>query len=882
MAENISRTATRNFYEVKSSTPKIRIPIDAQPSETIPDELNILMEGQSIKTLKDSIESSNVKKYDKDLKYNDKHLMILNLIHNNMLDRNVWKTYEKDFNDAVFRSLMVADWLQSHTRIPLKARKLSRSKLKFHSIQFPIHPEKTKLGSFYTNTDRGEPKLRKGDALQINADSYLSIDNVSDVLIYLLHVINEGKGVLNDVIEKSTIKKAGNDIRVNVPKDAKDLLNLDLDNAKIFLTECITKSFEILIKQNSDVMMSTCYPICKSGTYKGDYTYIFGFAILTWAYNLLKSKKLSTQYKDLISTIDIIKKGKTVKDILFNKKRNPYTGVEDPKIEQKLEKIKQKLLEKARHSDVYSVQDYYKTEHKTSSDDATKKKKSDKNEPHIERMEYERILQEEINELETDSETVKKEQIKDHAYVYPIVGRKIMLYTDINHFKYHINESVLSGIGVLMCLDLLPNDIFNNLKLCSLMSGGIFTLKLDSKTNNLGFVYDKKKPLITNMNDNEFSKYAQVIDLHPFCYNSLTAEIVGTTFGNTLDEYDIESTKLLTTSGSYKDVANRGGFEGSLKYNLKRTGYIKLSHLFNVSSNLNFFSSYLKKISVLNDKNLNWGEMITAIKSKSTVQFPVEYIINESGKIMKGKKVPFSGMRKVQNVTEKEIRDALTWDLLLNNWVVIGEDKAIKFKNDLTKRFYDGEVSKKTFGDGKGQIVIKTYDLDTFVETGVNKMPPVCVVSDDGVTAKAVLYSIQQNWINIQSMNPQQLDALVDLIITFIVKFHTERGNPIQLNQMEAAKNVLKQLDGAKLYTYLYNNQDQFTFQARLPGIFEPIAGTSLGNDNTQTVPGSPRVRSTIQNSVPGTPQQQGTYLINNQEENSDDENVEIVESGPK
>lgn len=858
MAE-ISRTSTRDFY-VEKSLPKIfRVPIDQRTDEAIPDDLNNLIEEEPINQLKQSIENSTVAFYDKKLKYNDKHLMILNLIHNDVLNRDVWKSYENDFKDAVHRSLMVADWLQSHTKIPLKARKISRSKLKFHSIQFPIHPEKTKLGSLYNGSTNGYPALQTNGALQINNNSYLSMDNVSAVLTYLLYVIGQSKEVLNDILTKSIIKKGDNNISVFVPGKAKELLNLDLENAKIFLTECIKKSFEILNKQNANDLMLTCYPVCKSGTYKGDYTYIFGFAILTWAYNLLKTKKISSQYKDVISAISEIKSGKTIKDILFIKKRNVYSGSEDPKITQRLEKIKQKMLAKASAKDVYSVQDYYKTESKETP--GKKKASSDKNVPHIEVLEYERILEEEIAELEKDKETVNKEQIKNHAYIYPIVGRKIMLYTDINHFKYHINESVLSGIGVLMCLDLLPDDIFNNLKLCSLMSGGIFTLKLDNKTNNLGFVYDKKKPLITNMNDGEFSKYAQVIDLHPFCCNKLYTDIVGATFGGNLDEYDIESTTLLTDMGKYQEIDIKGDFADSLKSNLKNTGYIKLSHLFNISSDLNFLSSYFKKISDLNDKNLNWGGMIKALKANKSIQFPTDYVLNEEGKTMKGNKVLFNDMRKVQNVTEKEIRDALTWDLLLNNWVMIGSDKAIKFKNDLSNRFYgvSNEIDKP-FGDQKGKIVIKTYVLDNLTENEMNTMPPECVIAGDGVKAATLLKSIQEVSNGIQNMDKKQIKILVDMMITYVVKFHTEKGQTIPMVKMDKVKNILSQFDPTTLGLYLNNSANEIASEGQLPNPYEFFKKMSNKGNAGSSIMNSPR-RSTSQITIPSTPPHSGSQV---------------------
>lgn len=702
---NLSNDAVRirtDEYLAPYLKNKTNGPIDQRPEPLTDADKTYFTSG----TKNDTFKSTEKKKvYDqKEFKYSDKHLMILNHINENDMKTELpeyWKIY---YEDAKNRARFVADYLQAESHVPLMTRKLTRSKIKVNSVQFPINPKNSVLNkiekaghSAYSDKKTKGVIPSDGSGITQSTDTYFSVDNVILMLNYFCTNILHATQILEDIFNASKIKKPGSstaEVEVIIPTDVKRILSEDMTNAVIFITKCLHQAQYILKNHlDDDSLNYACYPVCKSGCTTGDYSYIFGFVILSWIYNALKTKNPSKTSKTILESLNDIKT-KGVETVLKKK----ISTLDGSKINTMVEKYKSKLTSKASDKAVYSLAEYYKPVK-----DENKQAQNAKNVKRTygeEMFDVEIAFSNEVNQIGVNREEIKKNQIIDHVFIYPNVGRKILLYTDINHFKYDFGESTLSGIGMMMELGLLPDNIFDSLKLCSLLTGGIFSLKLNKQTNELDFKYNKNKLLPINMSDSEFIKYAQVIDMHPMYNGALGQGEMSASFPLGLYMFDIENNRPLKTQYGYNHTRVIGDFDETILKTYEKFRYTKIAHIFGLSSDKSLINNYLIDIIDHPTNHFDWAEF-----KKEISQSDAELISDEDFPLLnmnqrKGDKLPFHAMRKIPNVREGEVKDAIKWDLLRNHYIILGKVPGINYKRQESMSLYnqsrDGTISVKT------------------------------------------------------------------------------------------------------------------------------------------------------------------------------------------
>lgn len=765
------RISTHLYVERLTNTGKNRgLKIDKK-IETVPDNLNNYFD-KNVAGTKTALDNSANNCYShKKFKYTDKELILLNLLYHDKYKSNTLIEFNNHYIDRSLRARMVADFLQSYTSVPLMTRKLTRQQIKVNSLQFPIHPKHAFVGdnnldsealqrddstddqyksketwstdTFTSSNDDGPVKKEKY--------SHLSIHNVSNLLKRLYKHVKNSPDLVKTLLPTSgevEVLKNGKTIKGSIPDEVRKLVIEDSENGSYFLCKCIEKSFDLLNQHlNEGPEYTCCYPTIPSGFYGGDYTDIFGFIILIWAYDILKQKNTSIKERFILNAYKAVSDAKKAGAILKQKKSSPFYmdsfNDGDPRITEAIEKYKKKLQTKSGIKAVYGINDYY-------TQSARAKENSDSILDDYDRLERERqrhtelydvqeSLEKELSDAMSNSKYVNEKHIKNHVFIHPTVGRKIILYTDVNHFKHHLGDSILSGIGTLMQLDIVPDNLFNCLKLCSVVSGGVFDLKYDSKHQQLSFKNNKKKALLLNYSDSEFVKFAHIIDVRHLTTTPQNMEILKINL-EAFSQYDIGNRKSLINpnNNKYAEHIDIGDISIYCKQTYGEYEISKRAHLINTSSDVTTCVKYEQK--VFNGRSgenelFKFKAFITSMLSggdRSTSINKLMMAENELTEIkgLTGDKLYFRYMRKIPSLSEDLIRDSVSFDLLKTRYIYCKNVSFVNLKLGLNgERFYKEGLPSST---SDGMIYIRTipYMIEDRHE-GKNALPlPITTTRD--------------------------------------------------------------------------------------------------------------------------------------------------------
>lgn len=765
------RITSQLFVEALTNTNRNKgVKLDHK-QETVPSDYDLYFnktdKGGNIK--KGLNDSENKIYSHKTFKYTDKELILLNLYYHGKYNNDTLTHTSNQYVDRALRARMVADFLQSFTSVPIITRKLSRNNIKVSSLQFPIHPKHTSVGDINPNSTRldgtvdgsnADPQFASKKTWKdgINPSTlpdspvlkskytHLSLQNVSGILKRLHKHIVASEQIVNELFTASEVVTKTTNSKVTVPKEIVDMVKEDVNNAIVFLGKSVEHSFNLLNQHLSlGEVYGCCYPTMQSGFYGGDYTEIFGMIILNWAYDILKQKNTSSKERFILNAYKAVATAKKLGAILVQKKSSPLydedttspNGKRLQNIEAALEKYKKKLEVQAAIKPIFSVKDYYIQgidDEKKSESILNSYDKEERNRKRIEELyDVQESLEKELADAVSNSAYLKEKHIKNHVFIYPNVGRKIMLYTDINHFKHHLGDSVLSGIGTLMQLDIIPDNIFNNLKLCSVISGGVFDLKYDAKHQQLSFINNKKKALILNYSDSEFSKYAHIIDIRHLTTTQHNLEILQNRY-EAIKQYNIGANQPLITPGTNKypeqlDIGDISVFckETYANYEIK-----KRAHLICTSSDITTCVKYEHKVFDPmggDNKLFKYPSFVNSVIDKASDSSYSDFIstllLKEEEKVknnMTGEKLYFRYMRKIPSLSEDLIRDSVTFELIKTRYIYCNGVNFVKLKLGLeNEKFYkQGTLAQ----DDKGMFYIRTipYLVDDKYE-GTNRLP---------------------------------------------------------------------------------------------------------------------------------------------------------------
>lgn len=660
-------------------------------------------------------------------KFTDKDTIVGALFANQSYTDAQIADSEKEYVNLSQRCRIIADFLQTFTSIPLKARKLTRNHVRPSKFMFPIHPKytATMLKPEYQTANGINTTFKAtddGSSLKRNQATCLTPLNASRVLQILNARLQGTMPILDSLIKNPKNKKGAEG---DVLKEAADVIKADVGNALRFLTNCLSKSMEHIKSLKDSFVGRISFPTLQHGTYNGDYTDLFGFAITTWVYKMLKRRlENKNTEKDIIFKQITVNTTHFISDILVKRKSAlSLTTAEKDKL---IKKYTDKISDLMKKKDLYAIKDYVK---KTKDRFSPQKETLNEYLSKTDNVDYEQIYANEIAEVQSICPTFEKKHIKNHVFLYPSLGRKIMLYTDINHFKYHISDSILSGLGVLMDLDVIPSNIFDDFKLCSIISGGVFSFKVNS-SHSLDMVFDSKKPLLANMSDSEFVKYAAILDIHPYYNSSEYMEKFITAQKKVISECLYNSGVSLNQEYSYTEYENWGDFCNIMRNTYENFHIKKKAHLIYSSSDLNVSKNIENKIFTAHTytddttKNtvsvlfnfINYLHSFDEFNDTETLKSEFENIKITTENIPEyvGKKIDFYNMKKIKNVPEVLIKDALTYKLILNNWVYIRNISVFHLKKQNTAFYPRSKI--KTMGNE--DLIIRTlpYDRELIVE----------------------------------------------------------------------------------------------------------------------------------------------------------------------
>ena len=703
------------------------LPIKKQPKldpldkrdEKLSDEQNTWWNAadEGLKNLKNVVQTShtNNKKYDKKIwNFNSKHLSFMSLLYHNNYNNDYLEKTKSRYEDMKTRCITITDFIQTYTNIPMRTRKLTRSNIKPARHYFPIPIENTAATADgnYTSHNFKVDTVNRIDANITKKDlEFYSFPRATRVLRRLINIIKLAPSVTETLLKTKSTKKG---VEVDIPKQSIELVLQDVINAVRFIIEACDHAGKFFQKDAQNEIYMCSYPGLRHGTYHGDYKDLFGYAIYSWIHRILKGSKKQDGNAKVFTSIDDITNSHWIEDLLV--KRKSYKNYEDKEINAKVEAYKDKLTKIKDAKDIYGHQTYIKEvkEPPPKREMSTQQKISQ-----IQTVDYEQSLESELAELRQMGGDYKKNNIEGHVFLYPSLGRKIMLLTDINHFKYHISDSILSGLGIMLELDILPSNIFKDLRLCSIISGGIFDLKLKSSNHTLDFVYDKRKPLLVNLSDSEFSKYACLFDIHPF-YNSqndLRKFVIPQKI--TIATYDYNNPSIIPDNLKYRDIHQIGDLSTTVRKAYDKYNITKRAHLLALSSDLHTFNKV--ETPAMDSYTVNkvtyyaydYIYYINCIKEFLDKQEFDKYVTNPIVDMTdlnpyNGIKLTFKEMKKIPNIPESLIKDSITFDILKRSWVYINNLNVFDFKKDLRSFYPKSHLDSLS----DKELVIRYYPME--------------------------------------------------------------------------------------------------------------------------------------------------------------------------